>query len=308
MVERERRLLTISRRYPSAHVMKIATFNINGINQRLEALLEWLATTGPDVACLQELKADDRRFPAQAIRDAGYGVIWHGQVSWNGVAILAKGTEPIETRRGLPGSKDDVQSRYIEAAVNGVLIGCLYLPNGNPQPGPKFAYKLAWFERLNKYAASLMASRHPVALCGDFNVVPTDFDIYDTKSWKKNALLQPESRAAYSRLIGQGWTDSLRQQFPDERIYTFWDYFRNHWQKNSGLRIDHVLLSPILRKKLRAAGVDRYVRDAEHASDHAPVWVELDDVVSPKSARKKKSSATKKKLPLKAARRRAPAA
>ena len=261
--------------------MKIATFNINGINQRLDALLQWLESSSPDVVCLQELKADDNRFPAKALQSAGYSAIWMGQTSWNGVAILSKGSAPIETRRGIPGLTNDPQSRYLEAAVHGIIIGCLYLPNGNPQPGPKFTYKLEWFEQLNRHAASLIQSRHPVALCGDFNVVPTDLDIYDIKSWKKNALLQPESRAAYSRLLAQGWTDSLRHVFPTERVYTFWDYFRNHWQKNSGLRIDHVLLSPALKSRLRTAGVDRFVRDAPHASDHAPVWIELAKSVTP---------------------------
>jgi exodeoxyribonuclease III len=266
--------------------MKLATFNINGINQRLDALLNWLSTTQPDVVCLQELKADTARFPEKALRDAGYGAIWQGQTSWNGVAILAKGVVPIETRRGLPQSTDDPHSRYIEAAVNGIIVGCLYLPNGNPQPGPKFAYKLAWFERFNRYAATLIESQHPIALCGDFNVVPTDVDIYNTRSWKKNALLHPESRAAYACLLGQGWTDSLRYLFPEVRIYTFWDYFRNHWQTNSGLRIDHLLLSPALKKRLRAAGVDRFVRDSAHASDHAPVWIELSE-----ETRRRQSSA-----------------
>jgi exodeoxyribonuclease-3 len=258
--------------------MKVATFNINGINQRLDVLISWLLEKSPDIVCLQELKAADNRLPVKAVRDAGYGAIWQGQTSWNGVAILAKGADPIETRRGLPGGESDPQCRYIEAAVNGILIGCLYLPNGNPQPGAKFAYKLAWFERFNAYAASLLASKHPVALCGDYNVVPTDFDIYDTKSWKKNALLQPESRAAYARLLSQGWTDALRTWFPKERIYTFWDYFRNHWPRNSGLRIDHLLLSASLKKRLVNAGVDRDVRGALHASDHAPVWIELSDI------------------------------
>lgn len=268
--------------------MKLATFNVNGINQRLPSLLHWLSISAPDVVCLQELKANDNRFPAKAIHDAGYGAIWRGQTSWNGVAILSKGVDPIETRRGLPGAADDLQSRYIEAAVNGMIIGCLYLPNGNPYPGPKFTYKLSWFERFNRHAASLMESKYPVALCGDFNVVPTDLDIYDTKSWKRDALLQPESRAAFLRLLEQGWTDSLRQQFPDERIYTFWDYFRNHWQNNSGLRIDHLLLSPALKDRLRGAGVDRYVRNAEHPSDHAPVWIELDEGSSTKARKAKK--------------------
>ena len=257
--------------------MKLATFNINGINQRLDALLSWLSSSDVDVVCLQELKADDNRFPVKAIRDAGFHAVWQGQASWNGVAILSKGAPPIETRRGLPSNLKDPQSRYIEAAVDGIIVGCLYLPNGNPQPGPKFSYKLAWFECFNQYAATLIRSQHPIALCGDFNVVPTDFDIYNTRSWKKNALLQPESREAFSRLLEQGWTDSLRHLYPDEKIYTFWDYFRNHWRTNSGLRIDHLLLSPALRPRLRAAGVDRFVREAPHASDHAPVWIELAD-------------------------------
>jgi exodeoxyribonuclease-3 len=255
--------------------VKIATFNINGIKSRLPALLEWLEREAPDVACLQELKAQDAAFPIDAIRAAGYGAIWHGQQSWNGVAILAKGADPLESRRGLPGGKDDTHSRYIEAAVDGMLIGCLYLPNGNPQPGPKFEYKLAWFERLIEYAATLFASGHPVVLAGDFNVIPTDEDIYNTRSWKKDALLQPESRECYARLLEQGWTDALRSTHPDERIYTFWDYFREHWKTNSGLRIDHMLLSADLAPKLRGAGVDRWVRDQPHASDHAPVWIEL---------------------------------
>jgi exodeoxyribonuclease III len=255
---------------------KIATFNINGIRSRLPALLEWLAREAPDVACLQELKAPDAAFPIDEIRAAGYGAIWHGQASWNGVAILAKGTDPLESRRGLPGDPDDKHSRYIEAAVEGVIVGCLYLPNGNPRPGPKFDYKLAWFERLIDHAARLRKSDHPVVLAGDFNVVPTDEDIYSPRSWLKDALLQPESRACYKRLLEQGWTDALRAHYPDERIYTFWDYFRQHWQKNSGLRIDHLLLSEELAPRLSDAGVDRWVRDLPHASDHAPTWIELD--------------------------------
>src|SRR5688572_1011083 len=210
--------------------MKIATFNVNGISSRLPHLLEWLNTESPDIACLQELKAPDLGFPIVAIRAAGYGAIWHGQRSWNGVAILAKGTEPVETRRGLPGDPDDTHSRYIEANVNGIVVGCLYLPNGNPQPGPKFDYKLAWFERLIQHANTLYASGQPVVLAGDYNVVPTDFDIYDPKSWRKDALLQPESRAAYQRLLAQGWGDAMRARHPEERIYTFWDYFRDRWQ------------------------------------------------------------------------------
>ncbi|MDR5768251.1 MULTISPECIES: exodeoxyribonuclease III [unclassified Caballeronia] len=255
--------------------VKIATFNINGIRPRLDALLTWLERESPDIVCLQELKATDAQFPADAIANAGYGALWHGQQSWNGVAILAKDAEPVLSRRGLPGYEDDTHSRYIEAAVGGLLIGCLYLPNGNPQPGPKFDYKLEWFARFNAHAKMLLDSGHPVVLAGDYNVVPTDDDIYNTRSWLKDALLQPESRAAYADLLAQGWTDALKQKFPNERIYTFWDYFRNHWQTNSGLRIDHILLSKDLAKKLEAAGVDKWVRGEPHASDHAPAWVTL---------------------------------
>ena len=257
--------------------MKVATFNINGITSRLPRLLEWLERESPDVVCLQELKAADNRFPLKAIREAGYGAIWQGQSSWNGVAILAKGTDPIETRRGLPGDASDTHSRYIEAAVNGILIGCLYVPNGNPQPGPKFSYKLAWFERLITYAQPLFKLGHPVILAGDYNVVPTDFDIYSPKSWLKDALLQPAPREAYRRLLAQGWSDALRACHPDEQIYTFWDYFRNHWQRNAGLRIDHLLLNAELKARLVNANVDRWVRDQAKASDHAPTWVELSD-------------------------------
>ncbi|TCK34822.1 exodeoxyribonuclease III [Paraburkholderia sp. BL8N3] len=272
-------------------MLKIATYNINGIRSRSSALLEWLRREAPDIVCLQELKAPDPAFPADAIREAGYGAIWHGQVSWNGVAILAKGMDPIESRRGLPGDKGDTQSRYIEAAAHGVLVGCLYLPNGNPQPGPKFDYKLAWFERLIGYAAGLHDSGHPVVLAGDFNVVPTDEDIYNPKSWLKDALLQPESRECYRRLLAQGWVDAVRARYPQERIYTFWDYFRQHWQKNSGLRIDHLLLNPQLAPRLRDAGVDRWVRGEPHASDHAPVWIELDMSAKKKAASRGRAAA-----------------
>ena len=255
--------------------MKIATYNVNGIGSRLPRLLEWLAKESPDVACLQELKAPDTNFPIAAVREAGYGAIWHGQRSWNGVAILAKGSDPVESRRGLPGDPDDTHSRYIEGVVDGVTIGCLYLPNGNPQPGPKFDYKLAWFERLIQHAKQLYASGQPVVLAGDYNVVPTDFDIYNPKSWRKDALLQPQTREAYQRLLGQGWTDALRARHPKEAIYTFWDYFRNHWARNSGLRIDHLLLSGDLAPRLVDANVDRWVRGQQSASDHAPTWVEI---------------------------------
>ena len=257
--------------------MKIATFNVNGVNGRLPRLLEWLEETQPDVACLQELKAPQERFPETAIRDAGYGAIWQGQSRWNGVAILARGCDPVETKRRLPGDPADEQARYMEAAVNNVLIGCLYLPNGNPQPGPKFDYKLAWFERLIGYAEELIGTGVPVVLAGDYNVVPTDFDIYNPRSWLNDALLQPESREAYRRLLAQGWTDALRHLHPDEPIYTFWDYFRNAWGRDAGLRIDHLLLSPSAAPRLLEAGVDREVRGREGASDHAPTWVVLKD-------------------------------
>ena len=248
------------------------------------------------MVCLQELKADDNRFPAAALEQAGYGAIWHGQRSWNGVAILNKGSVPAEIRRGLPGDPSDDHSRYMEAAVNGILVACLYLPNGNPQPGPKYEYKLRWFERLIRYAARLWKTGAPVVLAGDFNVVPTDFDIYNPKSWRKDALLQPEAREAYARLLKQGWLDSLRALHP-EAIYTFWDYFRNHWQRNAGLRIDHLLLSSPLQKRLVGADVDRWVRGEPHASDHAPVWIELRDAratPAPRSSTGRKTAARRK--------------
>lgn len=269
--------------------MRIATFNVNGINARLPALLKWLKREQPDVVCLQELKAHDDRFPVLQLKALGYTSLWHGQTSWNGVAILAKDASLTESRRGLPGDPTDAQSRYIEAAVNGVLVVCIYLPNGNPQPGPKFDYKLEWFERLIKRARMLLKSGHPVVLAGDFNVVPTDFDIYNPKSWRKDALLQPESRAAFARLLKQGWTDSIRTLFPEQQVFTFWDYFRNHWQRNAGLRIDHLLLSPSLSPRLRDGGVDTWVRGEPHASDHAPVWIEL----APTAPKKQRSHASK---------------
>jgi exodeoxyribonuclease-3 len=257
--------------------VKIATFNVNGVNGRLPVLLDWLESSAPDVACLQELKAPDEKFPAKAIEKAGYGAAWHGQQRWNGVAILARGCEPVVTRRGLPGEPEDEQARYIEAAVNGVLVGGLYLPNGNPQPGPKFDYKLAWMERLNAHAAGLLETGAPVVLAGDYNVVPTESDIYNSRSWKKDALLQPESRAAYARLLDQGWTDALRERFPhDPPPWTFWQYFRQAWERDAGLRIDHLLLSPSAAARLSDAGVDREVRGREKASDHAPTWIVLD--------------------------------
>ncbi len=256
--------------------MKIATFNVNGIKTRLPNLLQWLEREQPDVACLQELKALDGAFPHGPLREAGYHALWKGQRSWNGVAILARGIDPVEIRRELPGGAADDQSRYLEAAVDGIVVACLYLPNGNPQPGPKFDYKLAWFERFNRHAAGLYKSTHPVVICGDYNVVPTDFDIYNPKSWLKDALLQPQSRECYQRLLKQGWIDAIRHQHPDEAVFTFWDYFRKHWESNSGLRIDHLLLNGALAACLAEAGVDTWVRGQEHASDHAPTWVKLD--------------------------------
>jgi exodeoxyribonuclease III len=255
--------------------MRIATFNINGINTRLANLLEWLEREAPDVVCLQELKATDKQFPAHALAEAGYRGIWRGEPLWNGVAILTRGPAPIEVRRALPGQERDPHARYLEAAVNGVLVANLYLPNGNPIRGPKFQYKLAWFESLIAHAKALYGSGHPVVLVGDFNVVPTDEDIYDPTSWQRDALLQPESRACWRRLLEQGWLDALRERHP-ERIYTFWDYFRNHWKRNAGLRIDHFLLNPQVAPRLVDADVDRWVRDRPKASDHAPVWITLE--------------------------------
>ena len=257
--------------------MKIATFNINNINSRLDILLAWLAVAKPDVVCLQELKAADSDFPRTAIEAAGYGVVWRGQKTWNGVAILARDGEPVMTRDELPGDPSDSQSRYIEAAVNGVIVGCLYGPNGNPQPGPKFDYKLAWHERFEMHAAELFKTGLPVVLAGDYNIVPEPRDIYETRSYDDNALVQPQSRAAFRRLLDQGWTDALRKVHPKNTIYTFWDYRRNRWQRDAGLRLDHILLSKKLARRLIDAGVDRDVRGLEGASDHAPVWAEIKD-------------------------------
>jgi exodeoxyribonuclease III len=255
--------------------MKIATFNINNIVRRLPNLLAWLRQAAPDVVCLQELKATDAQFPAAALRAAGYGAVWRGQRTYNGVAILARGTEPVLTRDRLPGDPADEQSRYVEAAVGGVLVASIYLPNGNPHPGPKFAYKLAWFERLAQHAAALHGTVAPVVLAGDYNVVPTDADIYAVRSWKKDALLQPEPRAAFRRLLEGGWVDALRKLHPAAPLYTFWDYKREAWPRNAGLRIDHLLLNPPAARRLRSGGVDVAVRGEEGASDHAPAWVEL---------------------------------
>ncbi len=255
--------------------MKIATYNVNGIGSRLPVLLRWLAESRPDIVCLQELKAPQERFPELAIRAAGYQALWHGQKSWNGVAILARDASPIERRRVLPGDPDDAHSRYLEALVNDLIVGCLYLPNGNPAPGPKFDYKLRWFERLTEHAAALLVTGAPVILAGDYNVIPTDLDVYKPERWLKDALFRPEVRDAFARLVAQGWTDALRHLHPGEHIYTFWDYFRNNYARDAGLRIDHLLLSPSFAGRLVGAGVDRAVRGWEKSSDHAPTWVEI---------------------------------
>jgi len=255
--------------------MKIATYNVNGIGARLPVLLRWLGETRPDVVCLQELKAPQEKFPEADISAAGYHAIWHGQKSWNGVAILARSGKPVEVRRGLPGDDEDTHSRYIEASIDGIVIGCLYLPNGNPAPGPKFDYKMKWFERLTLHAAALLESGKPVVLTGDYNVMPTEKDVYKPEKWVDDALFRPEVRAAFHTLVAQGWTDAVRHLYPTETIYTFWDYFRNAYGRNAGLRIDHFLLSPAVVKRLVAAGVNKDVRGWEKSSDHAPVWIEL---------------------------------
>ena len=265
--------------------MKIATYNVNGINGRLEVLLRWLGEARPDIVTLQELKAPQDRFPAEALAAAGYEALWHGQKSWNGVAILSRVGEPVETGRGLPGDPEDVQSRYIEAAVCGLLIGNLYLPNGNPWPGPKFDYKLAWMDRLHAHGRHLLDSGLPAMLIGDFNVIPTEQDVYKPERWLDDALFRPEVRTAYADLVAQGWTDALRHLHPGERIYTFWDYFRNAYARDAGLRIDHLLLSPQLAGRLVAAGVDREARRWEKTSDHAPTWIELKDEKAPRVKR-----------------------
>jgi exodeoxyribonuclease III len=257
--------------------VKIATYNVNGVNGRLPVLLRWLEAARPDIACLQELKAADERFPEAALRELGYRAVWHGQKSWNGVAILSRCGEIHETRRGLPGDPEDTHSRYLEAAVGGVLVASIYVPNGNPRPGPKFDYKLRWYERLIAHAQELMDSELPVILAGDFNVMPTERDVYKPERWVDDALFAPEVREAWFRLVSQGWADALRALEPDATIYTFWDYFRNAFVRNAGLRIDHFLLSPKLAPRLAGWGVDREVRGWEKTSDHAPVWIELSD-------------------------------
>lgn len=255
--------------------MLLATFNINNVNRRLDNLLAWLGERQPDIVCLQELKAAQPAFPAEALQAAGYDAVWAGQKTWNGVAILSRAGRPVLIRDRLPGDPSDIQARYIEAAVRGVVVGCLYAPNGNPQPGPRFDYKLAWLGRLRRHATALRRTGAPVALAGDFNVAPTDIDIYPTRSWGDDALIQPESRAAFRQLVGRSWTDALRALHPEERVYTFWDYKRNRWPRDAGLRLDHILLNPPLAARLEEAGVDRAVRGREGASDHAPVWVRL---------------------------------
>jgi exodeoxyribonuclease III len=255
--------------------VKIATFNVNSVNARLPNLLRWLGERQPDVVCLQELKAPQERYPQAEIRAAGYESIWHGQKSWNGVAILGRSAEPKEIRRGLPGDPEDTHSRYIEAHVRGVLIGGLYLPNGNPAPGPKFDYKMKWLERLITHAADLVNRDEPVILAGDYNVIPTERDVYKPERWVDDALFRVEVRAAFSRLLAQGWTDAIRKLHPDATIYTFWDFFRNAYGRDAGLRIDHLLLNAAAARLLEAAGVDRDVRGWEKASDHAPTWVQL---------------------------------
>jgi exodeoxyribonuclease III len=278
--------------------MKIATFNINDVNKRLGNLIGWLRAEKPDVVALQELKAADREFPKAAIEKAGYGGVWRGQKTWNGVAILARGCEPIVTRRELPGDRDDSQARYIEAAVNGVIVTSLYAPNGNPQPGPKFDYKLAWMERLLAHAKVLYAAGVPVVLAGDYNVAPTDRDIYAVRSYADDALLQPAPRAQFQKLLRQGWRDALRALHPDAALYTYWSYLRNRWPRDAGLRIDHLLLSALAAKRLAAAGVDREVRGEAGASDHAPAWVELKEEGGGRSSPRERGPAVDSRLPL----------
>lgn len=256
--------------------MKVATYNINNINKRFDPLAAWLKKARPDIVCLQELKCEDRHFPAADLKRLGYEAVWRGQRSWNGVAILSRGSAPVLVHNRLPGDADDVQSRYIEAAVKGVLVACIYLPNGNPHPGPKFEYKLAWFDRLVKQAARKKKAKVPAILAGDFNVVPTEFDIYPKHSYGADALLQPGPRAAFRRLLRQGWTDAIRTLHPDHAKFSYWSYMRNRWSRDSGLRLDFLMLSPSIAGSLKSADVDRWVRDEPNASDHAPVWAEID--------------------------------
>jgi exodeoxyribonuclease III len=255
--------------------VKIVTYNVNGIKARLPRLLEYLSEQSPDIVCLQELKSSDETFPEADIRAAGYGAIWHGQKAFNGVAILAKGGDPTERLRGLPDDPDDTHSRYLEAEIDGLVVASIYLPNGNPQPGPKFDYKLAWFDRLIARAAVLLAEERPVVLAGDYNVVPTDDDIWKPGGLGDDALVQPESRAAFRRLGAQGWTDALKVRNPMARQWTFWDYQMNAWPRDAGFRIDHLMCSPEVTDRLSGAGVDRDYRGRDKASDHAPTWITL---------------------------------
>jgi exodeoxyribonuclease-3 len=257
--------------------MKIATYNVNGVNGRLPVLLRWLEETQPDIVCLQELKAPNEKFPMAAIKDAGYDAVLHGQKSWNGVAILSRLGDLKELSRGLSGDEEDLQSRYIEAITGGLVIACLYLPNGNPAPGPKYDYKLAWFKRLQKHAAKMLKQDVPMIMAGDFNVMPTDLDVYKPERWVEDALFRPEVRSAFKTLVKQGWTDAIRTLYPNQKIYTFWDYFRNAYGRDAGLRIDHFLLSPHLKGRIVSGGVDREVRGWEKSSDHAPVWIDINN-------------------------------
>ncbi len=255
--------------------MKIVTYNVNGIKARLPRVVEYLTEDQPDIVCLQELKSSDETFPLKEIEDAGYGALWHGQKAWNGVAVLAKGTTPVERQRGLEGEPEDEHSRYLECEVHDLIVASLYLPNGNPRPGPKFDYKLRWMERLAQRAAAILAEERPAVLAGDYNVIPNDDDTYSVRAMQEDALMQPESRAAYRRLLAQGWTDALRTREPKGSVWTFWDYQAGAWQRDAGFRIDHLLLSPRAADRLVGAGVDKVYRGREKASDHAPTFVTL---------------------------------
>lgn len=255
--------------------MKIVTYNVNGIKARLPRLIEYLTEAQPDVVCLQELKSSDETFPEAEIRAAGYGAVWHGQKGFNGVAVLARGVDPVERQRGLAGGPEDEHSRYLECEVFGLVIASIYLPNGNPVPGPKFDYKLRWFERLQARARALLAEERPVILAGDYNVIPNDDDTFSVKAMAADALMQPESRHGYRALLAQGWTDALRTRYPKGGVWTFWDYQAGAWQRDAGFRIDHLLLSPAVADRLAEAGVDKDHRGREKASDHAPTWVRL---------------------------------
>ncbi|KQN83924.1 exodeoxyribonuclease III [Sphingomonas sp. Leaf67] len=255
--------------------MRIVSYNVNGIKARLPRLLEYLDEEQPDIVCLQELKSSDETFPEADIRAAGYGALWHGQKGFNGVAVLARGADPVERQRGLSGEPEDDHSRYLEAEVDGLIVASIYLPNGNPQPGPKFDYKLRWIDRLRDRAAALLAEERAVVLAGDYNVIPNDDDTFSVRAMQSDALMQPESRAGYRALLAQGWTDSLRTRFPNGGVWTFWDYQAGSWQRDAGFRIDHLLLSPIAADRMVDAGVDKAYRGREKASDHAPTWVRL---------------------------------